>query len=884
MNSTAAVLMIITVLTYGIVCIGKRMELMDAVTVSFAVLLAGFGITGAFFHFSGRFSLNKTLAVLLLLSVTAAGICRIAGGKPEVLLKQSESHVRPFVRTFIVLCLMAAVYMFTERFQPSDDVMITAGADFRRYLWLVAGVVLVSGCLADILVHSIGYIKADKAAQKILPVLYAAVLAGLAAGVLIAAGRNSGASGILVAAFLLAAATVAGIGLSMLYKKRDFAELAGLAVSEMVLAYLLSAGILIGLNCFSLVRASVLALGVTAAIAGIIYGCTKTKPSCTFQWKKNIAGIGFCLALIPLAGSTFGLFGMGQDEGVYQAKAVGYLNGYNNNFMTFDEYEDCVSAADKSDYMAAVDNGLMGYNFSQDMGNDTTGTLHGIHTFSALLAAYGCISGVEKMMQLGTWILVLSVFLLWLVLGNLEIRTLYKGIALFLYVLSPQILWQAKTSLVETTLAFVILVMLYLLTDKKHEEYRWLFCIPVVVFAFLHITIYVFMPLFVLMAYGLYFSAGKKRYIAGAVISIAGYLAGFYMMCQSSITYVHGNYDRLYIGPVGPSNLKLFVTAVSVAGIILSFLLGLLPVKKWKSQKEHKTGHDRLMAACWRFFVWLFAAAGIAACMIVMKKSDYPFAYMTSYAYLLSSGVIFVPVIFIAAFLRPSWFKKKDSIVLLAAMFYYCVIIYSAVFKKEVVYYYYYGRYIVPYIAVVVVLGAYMLSQVAEAFSHVRVLKDEFGIICAVVSLAVAAVLLPYAGIVVTGQDQTQIQWNVLTGITAVTQEKDSAVVLGEEVIPQLMVSLKYMTGNAIYPLKEHSDDAKVQCEQLKKRYSHVYVIRGTDEQEGMEAVHTDEVYHRDNKIQLDVKMPEELDGIAAWIPYAQEFVTSIQPVTVYEY
>ena len=46
MNSTAVVLMIITVLAYGIVCIGKRMELMDAVTVSFAVLLAGFGMSG----------------------------------------------------------------------------------------------------------------------------------------------------------------------------------------------------------------------------------------------------------------------------------------------------------------------------------------------------------------------------------------------------------------------------------------------------------------------------------------------------------------------------------------------------------------------------------------------------------------------------------------------------------------------------------------------------------------------------------------------------------------------------------------------------------------------------------------------------------------------
>lgn len=72
------------------------------------------------------------------------------------------------------------------------------------------------------------------------------------------------------------------------------------------------------------------------------------------------------LAVIPLVGTTFGMFGMGQDEGVYQAKAIGYVYGYNNNFMTFDEYGDCVSASDKSDYMAAIGNHLEGYNFTLD--------------------------------------------------------------------------------------------------------------------------------------------------------------------------------------------------------------------------------------------------------------------------------------------------------------------------------------------------------------------------------------------------------------------------------------------------------------------------------------------------------------------------------------
>lgn len=138
MNSTAVVLMIITVLTYGIVCIGKRMELMDAVTVSFAVLLAGFGMSGGILALFGGFSLNKTLAVLWLLSVVAAVICRIAGGKPNVCLKQTESIVRPFLRTLILLCLAGLVYVVTMHFQPEDDVMINAGK--RVYTVSVAGI------------------------------------------------------------------------------------------------------------------------------------------------------------------------------------------------------------------------------------------------------------------------------------------------------------------------------------------------------------------------------------------------------------------------------------------------------------------------------------------------------------------------------------------------------------------------------------------------------------------------------------------------------------------------------------------------------------------------------------------------------------------------
>lgn len=159
------------------------------------------------------------------------------GRKTKVCLKQTESIVRPFLRTLILLCLAGLVYVVTMHFQPEDDVMINAGKGFTQYLWLVSGIVLVLVCVADILIHCMGYIKAEKTAQKILPELFVAGMVITAAGIVIEAGVHSGIAGILTAVLLLVAAGAAGVGLSMLYQQRDFAELVLLGVSETVLAY-----------------------------------------------------------------------------------------------------------------------------------------------------------------------------------------------------------------------------------------------------------------------------------------------------------------------------------------------------------------------------------------------------------------------------------------------------------------------------------------------------------------------------------------------------------------------------------------------------------------------------------------------------------------------
>lgn len=885
MNSTAVALIIVIVLMYMMMCMNNKIELVDAVTISLAGMLAGFGILSGMMKVLGIFSMNKVLAVLLALTVLAAAVILLTGRKPGFMLKSSQGCIKPIIRAILLCCLAVVTKLVLEYPWAADkeDALLTATGDFNQYLWCVLGIALILLLVVDFIVQFAGYTKAQQFAEKIMPVIAVAAVVAAVFVIFIKAG-NTGTNGVVYAAGSLGGTVIAAFGLAGLYRKRDFIELLVLAVSEYMMAYLLTAGMLIACNAFSIGRGVFGAVLLVSLLDFMIFAVKRQKPEVTFVWRRNLTGVCVCLAVIPLSFSTFGLFGIGQDEGVYQAKAIGYIYGSNDNYCSFSEYDKIDTPEEKSEYMRNLGNNLAGYNFALDqedlsragdevVQNDTLGNLHGIHTFSALLGLYGSVTGVENMLQMGTWILILSLFLLWLILGNLGIHTIYKVIVMVLYAVSPQILWQARTSLVETTLAFLILAYLYLITDKKNENYRWLSCFPIAVFSVVHITIYVFMPLFMLIFYGLYFATGKKRYIGAAVISLVTYLGGFYMMYVSSLTYVYGNYDRLYIGGVGTDNIKEFVTVVCVAALVLSAIFAALPVKKHRSGRYKKA-----KTIAWRIAVYILLALGIAGCGYAVLKSVYPFSYVTIYAYMLGSGIIFLPVVLFAALVKPELFRKDSSIVILSAMFYYCVIIYSAVFKKEILHYYYYGRYIVPYLAIIMILGVYAVQNIGDCLlkKHIRMGKiiETFS---AFAALLVAALLLPYTAVVTTQQDETQVQWGVLTEIAALVEE-DAAVVIHENVVPQFMLPLKYMTGADVYiPMQ----DSLAQYKRLKEQYRHVYLL--VDEEETT-LEHMDSVYHNDNKIQMDVKMPEELSGLKAFIPYAEEFEETLQPLTVYEY
>jgi hypothetical protein len=424
-----------------------------------------------------------------------------------------------------------------------------------------------------------------------------------------------------------------------------------------------------------------------------------------------------------------------------------------------------------------------------------------------------------------------------------------------------------------------VLAFIYLITDKQWEQYRPLSCIAVAVFAVLHITIYVFMPLFVVIYYYLFLKNRKKSYMVSAIVSIAAYLGGFYMMYITSREYTYGNYDRMYHFGINSSNLKMFVTVFCIAAMIFTALL-MFVIPAFKSFASGKNGKQSKAAT----YIIVYAAVivSLIGCFYSIHKSTFPLNGQTIFDYWLASGMLCIPVILAGAFINPGIFRKNDSIVVLSAMFLYCVVIYSIVFKREVIYYNYYGRYIVPYVSVIVVLAAYVFYQLRLSFvtgkNVQRAYKTDF--VSFIFVMIVTAVLSPYTAVAAIQQDETEVQWSTLQelqdNIAVTTEQEKTAVILDESLARQFMLPVKYATSADIYFC---SDNVTEQIRNLKQQYSRVYYLTDEEMSNGQFNI----VCDIQNKIQVDAEPPKEITDFESVIPYAADHIVYWQRILMYE-
>lgn len=578
--------------------------------------------------------------------------------------------------------------------------------------------------------------------------------------------------------------------------------------------HVLLSGFLFFFDWYSIEKTLVMCMifwGIMCAIALV----KKKSFEVEFDIKNYILPIIVTLIGVPfLTLAPFEYFGMGQDEGIYQTQAILFMNGITGRQYDIEEYYLVDSLEEKDAIMEATNtNQLQGiyiyskYNLHYFLTNndstsisETAGVLHGIPTFSALLALWGKIFGMEHMAGVSVLFWICCIFLLYEICVRLNMNIIGKCLTLFIYVWSPIVIWTGKSALTETGLTLIWLVFIYNILGKSNKNIL-LSALCVTVYSFYHVSVYAFMPLYVLMYVGLYLISSQKIYLKALIVSVVGYLAGFWFACETSYAYVIGNYNRIYYWFIDASNIFYIVNAVCI--IFILFGIGLLCGKTLKFTWKKKYVNYAVKAFFALVFVYL-VMKGIQKQISIMNFAIVAFIVLT--------GII-VPIIVLGnvSFCTSRWLEDKDRGIMLV-LFLYCIVFYS-VFSMTFHYYYYYARYFVMYIPIIAIMGGLILQNV----------KQWKALVIIVVNILL---FLPFNYCLLREKDDSRFEWNTLSEISEVLEPND-VLILDPEFFYAFYLPLKAMNDIDIYPVYSYPvfDNLEEQCEELDTESNHIYYL-----------------------------------------------------------
>lgn len=613
-------------------------------------------------------------------------------------------------------------------------------------------------------------------------------------------------------------------GIGIVYEKISSLKAIILGITNYFFVYVLSSALLFWKNIYSIKKTICLSFALLVIIGTCEYLWKKKKPSFFFQ-KKDWCILGLVLlGILPMTWQKFGFFGMGQDQGVYQTKAIELVYGNNERIFSFDEYDSLKTKEQKESYIATVKK-LAGYDrldkgkpMMPDLAknNKTTAIYHGIPTWASILALFAKIFGIAHMQDCQTLFFVLFLMLVFYILENCNIKTLIQIPAVLILGLSPEIIWVSKSALTEMFLAVIVSSFLFLLTEKK-ENMRFYSWIPVLVFSFYHVTIYTMIPMILFIYWGLAFITKDKRYIRSCDLSIVGYLLGFLFMVYISPTYTTNNYERPLsgLGFVNDDTLIPLVVIISVVALVITNIIPLLMENTTVLSIGKKLDKNK---------AWICKGIiGIVLCLFIVMcvknaVSIEQVGQITLVSIMMATGIFVLPIVIVSLLTMSKEKMIGTNWFIIFTLFVYTILIYSVFLRFRCPYYYYYGRYLVPYLFVVVVIFCFLWNE-----------KKKYYL--ALLAFLGAFYFVQPDYVLYTQQDDTRMSWEVLENLLNKVEGENNAVIISEDLEGILFLPIS-STACDVY---NEWNDLESEIAFMNDKYENIYYIGTVSELQNAE-------------------------------------------------
>lgn len=665
------------------------------------------------------------------------------------------------------------------------------------------------------------------------------------------------------------------------FKKKNIIESTVIGIVMFFCTYIIGSMGLFIIDKFSLFRAAGVTLILDTALLAVVTYIRRTAPfsikklfQCDMSLKDMLIPIIVCLLSLPLVSTKNEIFGMGQDEGVYQIQAISFMYGDNARQKDFEEFHKLETDEERDSFRYYVTNALRGYDipsanayeYYPDSSYDeevsrVSGIIHGIPTYSAILAMWGILFGMENMFGVETVFYALMIFMVFFVCRNLNLKKSSSLCACAAAAAAPVIIWTAKSSLTEMFLTLIPLLFAYFLTDEENPGTKWLSITAVAVFGCYHVSIYTMIPMFFIIYGGMYFFTREKQYAILMPVTISGYYLSYLCMRLVQPVYTMNNYNPLFSDKIGVHNLTQLITAVCIF-LLLASAVFIFLVSKTNKKFDKSTINKKAADTRW-FKVLMILLLVMPVIYIAIKTmSEYrtfdTANHITLWGFITNAGVIIVPLAMIMSVVFINHCIEKNSRLIIFLMFFYCILIYSAFLRFEIQYYYYYSRYLGPFIPVAVLFAVMVLDRFGKKILYPA-------------TIAGLAFVAPFDSYLMNHKDDTRMEWNVLDDIADITTEGD-CILIDRKYMDPLWLPLRSITDAEIYPYDAKLDN---QFASMSQRYSRVLFITDLEtESEDFSPVYINRIQHSE----------DDLLNVGRLVPMSKKFWETTDNIYVYSY
>lgn len=609
---------------------------------------------------------------------------------------------------------------------------------------------------------------------------------------------------------------------SGILSRKDGTTLAALSFGSYVIIYIISSAIFVAMDKFTINNACMLAMSISVCMfgLGLVFKCYPKVDISLKSIADWLIPIAIFAAFAILFGERFGYFGMGQDEGVYQVKALAYLNGHFENVYTYPGVEH-LSGNVFADAVGTLDKNVLGYYRLSD--DSTNAVIHGVNTYPALLAWWGSMFGAANMGGINLGLMFASIVLVYQICRKLSAGVILStGIAVT-FSISPVLVWVNKSTLTESVLIMLMLYFAYMVICgiKRDEDtynglvfddgegrqniVKLLSTLPIGAFCFFHISIYTILPMFFMIFIVLYIYDKSIMWLYNNLIMLGAYVVGFMFMLSWSKRYTTGNYKFIERIGISTGNITMLITIAVVVAVAINIAIMIFHIyrtsKNWElSEREREIKARRAKI----IFAWVIRAFLVIALGLFFRAyKNGSFAsygvtdiYSTSfYAYASQTAFVAMIVALVVLLIYPNVILKSAQNMTIGIIFLYAVVFSSVVMNVGVGYYYYYARYSAVYAAFILLLFALIIAHIPKSAGKWIGIGSGIGI--AIWSAFLFAKPLEYLR---EYQDDTRMSFAELEKVGDQFKEGDSIIVSNNE-LPTVFTYLSIVKGLDVYPV-----------------------------------------------------------------------------------